>query len=311
MPAGPPLPDGIADYIAAVRLAPPGERPPLETARLLADRHADRIAIPRPGGMAVATSFVVAPGRETPVRIYRPAGDGAQAALVYFHGGGFTGGSIESYEPLAMGLAEASGATVISVHYRRLPEATPRAIIEECFAVLGWARAMAEELRIDPARIGVAGDSAGAFIAAQLSILARDRGGPAIAAQVLLYGMFDVVAREAHRSAEDPVLSWPVIDAMLRIWHECDARDPIGHPAPLRRAGLSGLPPAILLGAAIDPMREEGEDYAARLRAAGVVVEARLAPSMPHGFLRALRFSSAARDEMARLGTSIRTILRT
>ena len=98
---------------------------------------------------------------------------------------------------------------------------------------------------------------------------------------------------------------------MLRSWHDCDARDPIGLPAPLHRPDLSGLPPAILLGAELDPLREEGEDYAGRLRAAGVAVETHTTPAMPHGFLRALRFSAPARDEMTRLGASIRTILRT
>jgi len=309
MTGAPTLADGIADYIEAVRLAPPGQRPPLETARLLADRHADRIAIPRPEGMAIATSFVVGAARETPVRIYRPAGDGTRSALVYFHGGGFTIGSIESYEPLAMALAEASGAVVISVHYRRLPEATPRAMIEECFDVLGWAHAMAGDLAIDPMRIGVAGDSAGAFIAAQLAILARDRGGPRVAAQALLYGVFDIAERDAYRTAADPVLTLPVIEAMLRSWRDGDTRDPVDWRPPLRTADLSHLPPAILLTAALDPMREEGEDYAAALRAAGVAVGLRSAPAMPHGFLRALRFSAPARDEMARLGAAIRSIL--
>ncbi|MES2497519.1 MAG: alpha/beta hydrolase [Pseudomonadota bacterium] len=305
-----PLADGIADYIEAVRLAPVGQRPPLETARLLADRHADRIAIPLPAGMKTTTSFVVGDSRETPVRIYRPAGDGDQPALVYFHGGGFTIGSIESYEPLAMALAEASGATVISVHYRRLPEATPRAMIEDGFEALCWAVEMAENLRIDPGRIGVAGDSAGAFIAAQLAIMARDRGGPGLACQVLCYGMFDIdETRAAYRTAADPILSLPIIEAMVRTWRDCDARDPIDRPPPLRCDDLSRLPPAILLAAEHDPLRAEGEDYAVRLRAAGVSVETRTAPAMPHGFLRAVRFSGPARDEMRRLGQSIRTIL--
>lgn len=309
MTGAPILADGIADYIEAVRLAPPGQRPPLETARLLADRHANRIAIPRPEGMTIATSFVVGDGRETPVRIYRPAGDSPQPAFVYFHGGGFTIGSIESYELLAIGLAEASGATVISVHYPRLPEATPRAMIEDGFDALAWAHAMADTLRLDPARIGVAGDSAGAFIAAQIAIMARDRGGPAIAAQILLYGVFDIAEREAHRIAADPVLSLPVIEAMHRVWREADARDPFGWSPPLANPDLANLPPATMIVAEHDPMLEEGCDYAAALRRAGNAVDIRLAPAMPHGFLRALRFSAPARDEMARLGTSIRTIL--
>lgn len=310
MTAAPHLADGIAEYIEAVRVTPAGPRPPLETARLLADRQAHRIAIARPHGMKVTTSFVVGNERETPVRIYRPAGDGPQPALVYFHGGGFTTGSLETYDPLATALAEASGATLVSAHYPRLPEATPRAIIEDSFDALRWTFELAEWLNVDPARIGVAGDSAGAFIAAQLAILARDRGGPTLACQVLCYGMFDIAPdRPAYRAATDPVLTLPIIEATVRTYLECDARDPSGLPPPLRCADPRELPPAILLAAEHDPMREEGDEYAARLREAGIRTELNTARAMPHGFLRAVRFSGPAREEMRRLGRSIRSLL--
>ncbi|MBO9715095.1 alpha/beta hydrolase [Sphingomonas sp.] len=300
----PVLAEGIAEYLAAVRVAPPGT--PLETARLLADLHADRIAYPRPEGMAVTTSFAAG---ETPVRLYRPAGEGVLPGIVYFHGGGFTTGSIESYEPLAMALAEAADAVVVSVHYDRLPETTPRALLKQCYKALCWAAAMAGPLGIDADRLAVAGDSAGGFIAAQLAILVRDCSGPPLAAQLLCYGLFDIdETRPGYRSANDLVLSRPILDMMLATYRECDAIDPAPVP-PLHCPDLSGLPPALLIGAEHDPLLDEARDYAERLRLAGVPAELLIAPQMPHGFLRAVRFSAPARREMRRLGDAFRALI--
>ncbi|MDV3456515.1 alpha/beta hydrolase [Sphingomonas sp. HF-S4] len=289
---GPELAEGLDAYLAAVRR--PGPLP-LETARLLADRDAHRIALAQPKGMTVADSHAVGQGRETPLRIYRPAGEGAQPAIVYFHGGGFTTGSIASYDSLATALAEATGATVVSVHYARLPEATPRAMLAECASVLGWVARMAEVLRIDPGRLTVAGDSAGAFLATNL---AAQSTGPTLVCQLLCYGAY---ALDANLAADDPGLPRPVIEAMVDTWRACSARD--AEPLAL---DLSGMPPAILLTGEHDAFRTEGQAYAARLRAAGVHVTERIAPGMCHGFLRALAFSEPARAAMAWLGESYR-----
>lgn len=302
---GPVLADGLAEYLAVVRRAP-GAPPPLETARLLADRDACRIARPHPAGMAVSDSHVVGADMETAIRIYRPAGE-RKPAIVYLHGGGFTIGSIESYDCLAAALAEAADATVVSVQYARLPESSPRATLEQCYGVLCWAARMAEALGIDPSRIAVAGDSAGALIATHLAMLARDRDGPALAGQLLCYGVYDLdPARPAYAAARDPVLTRPVIEAMIATYRECDPRGDV--PAPLR-CDLSGLPPAIMLGAEHDAVLAEGRDYAARLRASGVAVIERVASGMCHGFLRAVRFSAPARAEMRWLGAASRAFL--
>lgn len=305
--AGAPLlADGLADYLAAVR-RPPGTPPSLEAMRLLADRDAHRIAVPRPAGMIVSNTYVAGGPIETAVRIHRPAGEGAQPAIVYLHGGGFTIGSIESYDCFATALAEATAATVISVHYARLPESTPGATLAQCADVLDWIVRMGAELGIDPTRIAVAGDSAGAFLATHLAVRLRDGGGPALACQLLCYGVYDLdAARESHAAANDPALTGPVIRAMIATYHACAARDEAPLPAPLRLDDLSGLPPAILLGAEHDPLLAEGREYAARLRAAGVAVEERVASGMCHGFLRAVRFSRPAREEMRWLGAAFR-----
>ncbi|MCM8732284.1 alpha/beta hydrolase [Hephaestia sp. GCM10023244] len=307
MTDAPLLAEGIAEYLAAVR----GPRPAsLEEGRLAADLGAPRIACPCPEGMTVTSTFVACEGRETALRLYRPAGEGPQPAIVYCHGGGFTTGSIASYEPVAMALADAAQATVVSVHYARLPEATPRAMIEECYDALCWTARMAVPLDLDPDRIAVAGDSAGAFIAALLAILARDRAGPTLACQLLCYGSFDLDAtRPAYRAARDPVLVPAIIEAMIATYQACAARDPAPFPPPLHCPDLAGLPPALLLGAEYDPLLEEGRDFAERLRLAGGSVELRVAPAMCHGFLRAVRFSAPARDEMQWLGQAFQSLI--
>ncbi len=305
MTGNPRLAEGLAEYLSAVRGTPGG---PLETARLLADRNAHRIAYPMPMGMTVANSFVVRAGDEVPVRIYRPAGEGVLPAIVYFHGGGFTTGSIETYQPLAMALAEATSAVVISVQYTRLPEATPRAIVEQCYDALAWTARMARALAIDPERIAVAGDSAGAFLAVQVAILARDRGGPKLVCQLLAYGVFDVDEdRAAYAAVRDPVLTLPLIRAVIAAYRSADVRDPAPFEVPLR-SDLGSLPPAILLEAEYDAMVDEGREFVERLRAAGVHAKFRVAPNMCHGFLRAVRFSAPARAEMRWLGDAFRTL---
>lgn len=302
------LAEGIADYLDAVR-RPPEAAVSLEAARLIADRDAHRIAGPRPAGMRVIDSYVPDDGRETPVRIYRPAREGALPAILYLHGGGFTIGSIETYDCLAAALAEACGSVVVSVHYARLPESTPGATIAQCHGVLRWIARMAGPLAIDLKRIAVAGDSAGACLATHVAMRARAGDGPALIGQLLCYGVYALdPQREADIRAQDPGLPRAVIEAMIATWHDCAAREGVSTPAPLH-ADLSGLPPAILLSAEHDPVRAEGEDYAAALRLAGVTVETRTAPSMCHGFLRAQHFSEPARAEMRWLGAAFRTLL--
>ncbi|MGD9810482.1 MAG: alpha/beta hydrolase [Sphingobium sp.] len=305
------LAEGIPDYMAAVRAgAQPGIVPAPEKGRLLSDLSAWRLAYPLPADMQVTTTFVVRPSGETPVRLYRPAGESPKPILVYFHGGAFAMGSIETFDPLAVALAEASDAIVISVHYARLPDATPKAIFEESYAVLLWAARLAEAMGGDPARIGVAGDSAGAYIATLMTAMARDQGGPALKCQALLYGVYDMdETRAYYATANDPNLTLTLVQNMIKTFKECDARDPSPLPPPLKLADVSGLPPALFVGAPEDPMLEEGREYADRLEKAGIAVDWRVVPGMPHGFFRAVRFSEPARAEMRRLGGEIKRYL--
>jgi acetyl esterase len=277
---------------------------------LVADRDAHRIAFPRAAGMTVTSSFAPGVRQETPVRLYRPPGVGRQSAILYFHGGGFTAGSIESYDGFAMALAEATGATVISVQYHRLPEATPQAVLEQCRSVLGWVRRMAHALEVDRTQLAVAGDSAGAFLATHLAAVARDAGGPRLTCQLLCYGAYALDPDRASLVAtHDAGLPQPAIEAMIATYRECSARDAEPLVSPLALDDLSGLPAALILTGEHDALLEEGRGYAARLRAAGVPVEERIAPGMCHGFLRAVAFSEPARAEMRWLGNAYRNHL--
>ncbi|WP_156840557.1 alpha/beta hydrolase [Novosphingobium aquimarinum] len=303
------LPEGIAEYLDAVAAmrADGGSSP--EGQRLVADREAWRLGIARPAGMRVTDTYVVGGGAETPVRLYRPQA-ASGAGLVYFHGGGFTSGSIETFDCLAMGLAEASGTLIISVGYRRLPEASPREIVEEGAKVFEWALRNCQLLGFEADGLGLAGDSAGAFIATMLA-LGPLRSQP-IACLALIYGLFDCdPASMPDELGAGSVLSPAVLKAILETFAECDRRDPLDGPPPLRTPDLSALPPTVMLHAEACPFYEQGVEFAARLTDAGVPVHTATAARMPHGFLRALRFSEPTRGEMRALGEAIRNTIAT
>jgi acetyl esterase len=181
-------------------------------------------------------------------------------------------------------------------------------MLEECYDVLCWMAEIASILDVDTRRIAVAGDSAGAFIAALLAIMARDRNGPALACQILFYGLYDLdETRESYQKSGDPILTLPIIKSMIATYRDCASRDSDPPSAPLHSESLAGLPPALLVGAEYDALLNEGQEYARRLHEAGVEAQMRIAERMPHGFLRAVRFSEPARAEMWQLGQAIRT----
>ena len=304
------LAEGIEEYLAAVRPAVREPAPSLEVARLLADRNAGAIAVPRPAGMTVADTFIVHGAMETPVRIYRPAAKPA-SALVYFHGGGFSAGSIETFDVLTAALSHASNTVVLSVGYRRLPEADPAEIYQEARRAYEWTCTHAKELQIDADHVGLAGDSAGAMIALQVAHAMNldPATAPKPVCLALFYGVFSVaMPPEKEFERGDPVLVWPVLDAIVRTYHECDAHDPSG-VFDFLNEDLAAMPPTVLLQAECDPLRTQGETFAHKLIQARVPVTCQTAPAMPHGFLRALRFCAAAREEMAQVGTRISHIL--
>lgn len=252
----------------------------------------------------VADHRVPVDGGEMGVRCYTPGGDGPFPVLVYFHGGGWVIGDIGTHDGICRSLANAAGCVVASVDYRLAPEHKYPVAAEDAFAATRWVAQHARRLGVDARRIAVGGDSAGGTLAAAVTLMARDRGGPELALQLLVYPVthhsFDTASYREH--ADGYLLTR---DAMRWFWSHYLRREEDGrHPyaSPLLAADLLGLPPALVMTAEYDPLRDEGEAYAARLREAGVPVTVTRYPGMIHGFFRMINLvdkARAARDEAA------------
>ncbi len=212
---------------------------------------------------------------EIPVRIYRPQADGVRPALVYFHGGAFVVGEIRLFDATCAGYASGADLTVVSVDYRLAPEDPFPAAVEDCYAALEWVGANAENLAIDPAAVAVGGSSAGGGLAAAVSVMARDREGPAIAFQLLLNPVLDDRLDTVSVQVFTDTPLWTSRDAaaMWDLYLGPERRHVSPYAAPAHATDLSGLPPAYVLTCEFDPLRDEGISYALRMLQAGVPVE--------------------------------------
>ena len=245
------------------------------------------------------------PGGPIPLRVYRPTGvDAGAAACVYFHGGGFVLGGLESHDGLCQALAARAGCVLVSVDYRLAPEHRFPAAPHDALAAFAWVAAHADALGIDARRIAVAGDSAGGNLAAVVSQQTRGAAHrPCL--QVLIYPATDLTRSEAsHRRfsqgflLDEALLDW-FVKAYLRT-PERELRDPLA--SPLFATDLTGLPPAHVVTAGFDPLRDEGEAYADALAEAGAVVTRRCEESLIHGFFSmggVLRTPRAAFERVA------------
>jgi acetyl esterase len=228
------------------------------------------------------------PAGDLAVRLYRPEGEGAKPGLVYFHGGGWVIGSLVSHDPACRRLAQMSGCVIIAVDYRLAPEHRFPAAFDDAYAAASWVAAEATSLGIDPTRIGVAGDSAGANLAAAVTLKARDEAGPALSVQILIYPatQFDTETPSDIRNAE----GYGLTTAAMRWFCTQYIPDPAHRQSPfaslMNAQSVSGLPPAFVATAEFDPLCDEGEAYAERLRAAGVPVTTIRYNGTIHGFLR-------------------------
>jgi acetyl esterase len=302
----PPLASGISHYIDLFRDTPPA--PDLATMRLNGDLGAWRFARADDARVRRYDTSIAIDDCSIPVRVYDPGGGGMRPAICYFHGGGFSMGSIESFDIIGAALAERCSAVVVSVHYRRLPEADYAAAQADCDATFAWMIRQAEALGIDPARTGVAGDSAGALLALCCAANQRDSGRPRPAFQLLFYGTFAMdPARPAYAASRDPLLTGERVRQYIALFHARGGLE--GHPAPVERTDLAGLPPTHVVAAELDPLREEAGELVAALQAAGVAASMRVAPGMIHGFLRAIAVSDAARAELNRAAIALQAIL--
>lgn len=299
------------DPDAAARVASLGDIPPMRQRGLPAVRTAIESA-PLPEGMpemaGIAEASIPGLAQPIPARIYRPTTDSRAPLLVYFHGGGLVMGSNHSFEPLARALASACAATLVAVDYRLAPEAPPPAQFDDAYAATSWVSRNADAIGGDAGRLAVIGDSAGGSLAAAVALAARDRGGPPICAQVLLYPGLDrdMTAPSITFLADAPMLTRDDID-YLNTLADGKAGSP-HHPylVPARATDLSGLPPAIVVTAGCDPIRDWGERYADRLRDAGVQTTSTRYPGMYHGFLMRSEATARGRLAIAEIGALLR-----
>ena len=252
------------------------------------------------------------PEGDIPVRIYWPGDEVGLAVIVYFHGGGWVICDLDTHDHTCRDLANDSGAIVVSVGYRLAPEHRYPAAPEDCYAAVVWAAANAAELGGDGTRLAVAGDSAGGNLAAVVCQMARDRSGPPLRFQLLIYpavGVFSDDRLSLSENAERFGLTRARMNWFTDLYcPEVERREEPYH-APIRASDLSGLPPALIITAEYDPLRDEGEDYGAALRAAGVKAMVSRYDGMIHAFFSLGVVIDRARQAQLEAAVALRSAL--
>lgn len=252
------------------------------------------------------------PDAAVPARVYIPERSGTLPALLYLHGGGFVTGSRETHDAICRALANRARCVVVSPEYRLAPEHRHPAAPEDCYAAARWMAAQAAALGIDPSRIAVAGDSAGGNLAAVTALLCRERGGPALVHQLLVYPVIDA-ACDAPSQRENGH-GYLLTHAVMRFFWQQYLPDPadgkLPTASPCCAPDLSGLPPATVVTAEYDPLRDEGERYARSLEAHGVPAEIRRVPGQIHGFLTWAGRLATGRAMLDEIGARLAEILR-
>lgn len=281
--------------LSDVALPPYFAELPIEEQRACYDELCRMFARERPEDLEVSELSAPGPEGEIPLRLYRPVAVPRPGVLLYFHGGGYVFGGLDSHDSSCADLAAGSGAAVLAVDYRLAPEHTFPAAVEDAWAALTFLIDAAEDLGLDGARIAVGGDSAGGNLAAGLAFGARDAGAPAIAGQLLIYPDLGLPFDDPRRcrTPDAPGLS----RAQMRYYHAAwlgaeHTRDP--RAAPLLQRDYGGLPPTFVQAAQYDPLRDDAEVFAERLLRDGSPVRLDLQPGLIHGYMRARGMSAAA-----------------
>jgi acetyl esterase len=249
------------------------------------------------------------PAGELAVRVYTPVGPAPMPVLVYFHGGGWVLGGIETHDGICRALANGAGCVVVSVDYRLAPEHKFPAAAEDCYAATRWVAANAAELGADAQRVAVGGDSAGGNLAAVVSQMARDRGGPALVFQLLIYpATMAACDTPSYRENADGYLLTTA--DMHWFWtHYLRTADDGANPYASPLAGtVADLPPALVITAEFDPLRDEGEQYARRLEEAGVPTRLRRYDGMIHGFFGMGHLIDTARSAVQEACANLRLV---
>jgi acetyl esterase len=260
------------------------------------------LAVPLPKSIVAHDRVIPTPDHDVPVRIYSPvAPTAALPCVIYLHGGGFMMGDLDSSDTNAWGLCEGAGAIVVSVDYRLTPEHPFPAAFNDCYGVLCWLAAHGAEIGIDPARIAISGDSAGANLSAAVCLAARDRAGPPIRAQALIYpGMCESATSASYiDNANSPSLTTESVVYYNGVYTSGATNAENPYASPTRAADFSRLPPALVHVAELDPIRDDGRLYAAKLAMAGSWVIYREARGFLHGFMRVRVTGPQAKREFA------------
>jgi len=296
--------------------------PPIETEDPVAVRAARSEPMKALGGAPeqigrVEDLAIPGPVGDIPARLYAEAAGSVRPALVYFHGGGFVIGNLETHDPVCRSLAKASGAVVISIDYRLAPEHRFPAAVDDCYAATRWVAANASGLGIDPARIAVGGDSAGGNLATAACLLAKERGGPNIRAQALIYPATDCTfdTPSFHQFGDGYYLT---AETSRWFWHQYAPDRSIDKEAtacPLNATleQLKDLPPALIITAECDILRDEGEAYARKLMQAGVSATCTRYLGAIHGFMgaNALAETPACRAATEQVNATLKAALAT
>ena len=262
-------------------------------------------ALPPTAVGSVEDRTIAGEGRDIRLRIYRPDETPDRPVVVFLHGGGFVMGNVETHDALCRRLCRESGSVVVSVDYALAPEWKFPAGLDDCLAAIGWGGANAGLIGGNPARLALAGDSAGANLAAVCALRLRDEGGPRIAAQLLIYPVTDHPTPAPVSYSERGSGFGLTADTMMWFWgHYLDAASAGAHPhvSPHRVADLSGLPPAYVLTAEFDPLRDEGIAFARRLADAGVETVHMHYEAANHGFISWVGAVDLADDAVAAAG---------
>lgn len=279
----------IAEVLRTLPKPPPG---PIDPAVLRAAEEAQVPAVEdRPAVLDVQDAVANTASGDVPVRIYTPTQAQTYGLLVYLRGGAFFLGSLDTHDVVARTLAIATGFKVIAVDYRRAPEATFPAGLNDCYAVVRWAVENGAELRWNGTDLAVAGDSSGGNFTAAVTAMAHDDGFDAITAQVLMYPSLDLdFDVERYPSLQENAVGYGLETAGLKPFNAfyvesgADPDDPL--VSPIKRANLSGLPPALIITAEHDPLRDEGELYGQNLLDAGVPARVSRYAGATHGFMQ-------------------------
>jgi len=262
-----------------------------------------------PVGMEV-NKVIAGPGGQLLLRIYTPAGSGPFPVVVYYHGGGFVIANLDTYDASARGITNGAGAIVVSVAYRQAPEHRFPAAVQDAFAAYQWVVANAGSFGGDPRRIAVAGESAGGNLAAVVPILARNQGVQMPLHQLLVYPEVDQ-SFNTQSVAQNPTtipLNGPALFYFRNYYLNGTSEIRDFRASPLR-ADLHHLPPATIINADIDPLRDDGAEYAAKLKASGVPVTRTVYPGVTHEFFGMQAAVGSARRAMAQANAALRAAL--